>query len=152
MILLVEDNPGDALLVKEAMLENRIGNLLYHVVDGEQALQFLHQQAPLSEVPRPDLILLDLNLPGMDGREVLATIKQDPALLTIPVVVMTSSAAEADILRSYALHANCYVTKPIDLDQFMTVVKSTESFFVTIARRPSNSAQPTQSAHRYPRE
>jgi len=141
VILLVEDNPGDALLVREAMLENKIGNDLHHVTDGEEALRFLRREGEHGSAPRPDLIFLDLNLPRMDGREVLRTIKADPYLDTIPVVVMTSSAAEADVVRSYQLRANCYVTKPLDLDQFMNVVKCTESFFVSIVKLPPHDVQ-----------
>ncbi|MEY4754510.1 MAG: hypothetical protein RJA44_2185 [Pseudomonadota bacterium] len=137
-ILLVEDNPGDVMLVREAMQENKIGNQLHHVGDGEAALRFLARQAPYEQVPRPDLILLDLNLPLLDGRGVLAAVKGHPDWHDIPVVIMTSSQAEADVLASYRLRANCYVVKPIDLDQFMHVVRSIEQFWVSIVRLPAS--------------
>lgn len=135
-ILLVEDNPGDVMLVREAMLDNKIGNELHHVSDGRAALRFLAREAPYEHAPRPDLVLLDLNLPLLDGREVLAAIKSSKEWCEIPVVVMTSSQAEADIVASYKLKANCYVTKPLDLDQFMHVVHSIENFWFTIVRLP----------------
>lgn len=136
-ILLVEDNPGDVMLVREAMQENKIGNQLHHVGDGEAALRFLARQPPYEQAPRPDLILLDLNLPLLDGRGVLAAVKGTPDWHDIPVVIMTSSQAEADVLASYRLRANCYVVKPIDLDQFMHVVRSIEQFWVSIVRLPA---------------
>ena len=135
-ILLVEDSPADVRLTEEAFRENRIANNLHVVEDGEAAMAFLRRQGPYVDVPRPDLILLDLNLPRKDGREVLAEIKADDVLKTIPVVVLTPSQAEQDILRSYNLNANCYITKPIDLDQFINVIKAVESFWLTIVTLP----------------
>ena len=135
-ILLVEDNPGDVRLTKEALKEAKVRNNLHVVEDGVAALHFLRREGEFSGVPRPDLILLDLNLPKKDGREVLEEIKADSALKTIPVVVLTTSHAEEDIVRSYNLHANCYVTKPVDLDQFIRIVKSIEDFWLTIVRLP----------------
>lgn len=136
-ILLVEDNPADVRLTREALKEAKVHNSLYVVEDGVVAMEFLNRQGAYGDAPRPDLILLDLNLPKKDGREVLAEIKQDPDLLRIPVVVLTTSRAEEDILRSYDLHANCYVTKPVDLDQFITIVKSIEDFWLTIVKLPN---------------
>lgn len=135
-VLLVEDNPGDVRLTKEALKEAKVRNNLHVVEDGVAALHFLRREGEFSGVPRPDLILLDLNLPKKDGREVLEEIKADSALKTIPVVVLTTSHAEEDIVRSYNLHANCYVTKPVDLDQFIRIVKSIEDFWLTIVRLP----------------
>jgi two-component system, chemotaxis family, response regulator Rcp1 len=135
-ILLVEDNPGDVRLTKEALKEGKVRNNLHVVDDGVKALAFLRREAPFEEVPKPDLILLDLNLPRKSGREVLEEIKQDSLLRHIPVVVLTSSQAERDIVRAYDLHANCYVTKPVDLDQFITVVKSIEDFWFSIVKLP----------------
>ncbi|MGD8743260.1 MAG: response regulator [Granulosicoccaceae bacterium] len=136
-ILLVEDNPADVRLTREALKEAKVRNSLYVVEDGVDAMEFLNRHGEYSDVPRPDLILLDLNLPKKDGREVLEEIKQDPELLRIPVVVLTTSRADEDILRSYDLHANCYVTKPVDLDQFITIVKSIEDFWLTIVKLPN---------------
>jgi two-component system, chemotaxis family, response regulator Rcp1 len=136
-ILVVEDNPGDALLIMEVLKSNKIHNSLHVVKDGVEAMNFLYQKGEYSEVPRPDLIFLDLNLPKMDGREVLAELKSDDELKHIPVVVMTMSQSEEDILRSYNLHANCYVTKPIDLDQFVKVVESIEDFWFSLVKLPS---------------
>ena len=138
-ILLVEDNEGDARLAKEAMRDSKIRNTLHHVFDGEEALDFLRRKGPYAQSPRPDLILLDLNLPRKDGREVLAEIKSDADLKCIPVVVLTVSSAEEDVLKSYNLHANCYITKPIDLHQFMKVVHSIEDFWLTIVRLPDGT-------------
>lgn len=135
-ILLVEDNPGDVRLAQEGLKEGKIRNHLSVVRDGEEALAYLRREGEYSDATRPDLILLDLNLPRKDGRETLAEIKADPALLGIPVVVLTMSKAEEDILDAYALHANCYITKPIDLDQFIRVVNSIEEFWFTIVRLP----------------
>lgn len=135
-ILLVEDNPGDVRLTREALKEAKVGNNLHVVEDGVAALQFLRRESEFTDVPRPDLILLDLNLPKKDGREVLEEIKADDSLKRIPVVVLTTSHAEEDIVRSYNLHANCYVTKPVDLDQFIRIVKSIEDFWLTIVRLP----------------
>jgi CheY-like chemotaxis protein len=135
-ILLVEDNPGDALLVRESMRDLKLRNRLHHVSDGDEAMRFLKRQGEHAGAARPDLILLDLNLPGMSGREVLGAIKNDPALDVIPIVVMTSSSAERDIVESYEIGANCYVTKPLDLDQFMHVVQSVECFWLSIVKLP----------------
>lgn len=136
-ILLVEDNPGDVRLTQEALKEAKVRNRLHVVEDGVAAMGFLHQEGEYQGMPKPDLILLDLNLPKKDGREVLEEIKQDPSLMRIPVVVLTTSQAEEDIVRSYDLHANCYVTKPVDLDQFINIVKSIEDFWLTIVKLPS---------------
>ncbi len=136
-ILLVEDNPGDVDLVREAIEHNKVCNELYVAVDGVEALAFLRRQEPFTDAPRPDLILLDLNLPRKDGREVLAEIKADEQLRRIPVVVLTTSKQEEDILKVYNLNANCYVTKPLDLDQFLHVVKSIDSFWLGIVALPT---------------
>jgi CheY-like chemotaxis protein len=138
-ILLVEDNEGDARLAKEAMRDSKIHNTLHHVADGEEAMAFLRKEGKYEGVPRPDLILLDLNLPKKDGRQVLAEVKNDESLKRIPVVILTVSSAEEDILRTYNLHANCFVTKPIDLDQFMKVVRSVEDFWLTIVKLPNGT-------------
>jgi two-component system, chemotaxis family, response regulator Rcp1 len=136
-VLLVEDNPGDVRLTKEALREGKVRNNLHVAPDGVEALAFLRREGPYEDAVRPDLILLDLNLPRKDGREVLSEIKRDDTLRHIPVVVLTSSQAEQDILRAYDLHANCYVSKPVDLDQFITVVKSIENFWFTIVKLPT---------------
>jgi len=138
-ILLVEDNPGDVRLTKEALREGRIRHNLHVVDDGTKALQFLQREGEFADAVRPDLILLDLNLPRMGGREVLQLIKTDPNIQNIPVVVLTSSQAEQDILEAYKLHANCYVTKPVGLDEFVTVVQSIERFWFSIVRLPPSS-------------
>jgi two-component system, chemotaxis family, response regulator Rcp1 len=138
-ILLVEDNPGDVRLTIEALKEGKILNEVSVVEDGVEALDYLHRKGKYSEAPRPDLILLDLNLPKKDGREVLEDIKQDGGLKKIPVVVLTTSAAERDILRAYNLHANCYITKPVDLEQFIRVVQLIEDFWLTIVKLPQES-------------
>jgi len=138
-VLLVEDDPGDVLMTREAFEDNKIGNTLHVVRDGEEALDFLYQRGVYAEAPRPDLILLDLNIPKYDGREVLQMIKSDPELSLIPVVVLTTSSAEEDILRSYKLHANAYVTKPVDLDQFISAVRQIDEFFVSVVRLPRRS-------------
>ncbi len=135
-ILLVEDNPGDVRLTVEGLKESKVRNNLHVARDGVEAMEFLHREGQHTSAVRPDLILLDLNLPRMDGREVLAEIKSDPKLKTIPVVVLTTSRAEHDVLRSYELQANCYITKPVDLEQFITVVKSIEDFWFTIVTLP----------------
>ncbi len=135
-ILLVEDNPGDVRLTREALAEAKVRNRLAVVSDGVEALAYLRRQEPFSESPRPDLVLLDLNLPKKDGREVLAELKNDPALRRLPVVVLTTSSSEKDILESYDLHANCYITKPVDLDQFINVVTHIEDFWLTIVKLP----------------
>ncbi|GAA4097775.1 response regulator [Nonomuraea soli] len=137
-VLLVEDDAGDVLLTQEAFELNKVQNRLHVVGDGEQAMSFLRQDEPYAGVPRPDLILLDLNLPRKDGHEVLREIKADASLRTIPVVVLTTSEAEEDILRSYQLHANAYVTKPVDFSQFIRVVRQIDDFFVTVVKLPSN--------------
>jgi CheY-like chemotaxis protein len=138
-VLLVEDDPGDELMTREAFEDNKIRNTLHVVRDGEEALDFLYRRGAYPDAPRPDLILLDLNLPKYDGRQVLAQIKADAELALIPVVVLTTSSAEEDILRSYKLHANAYVTKPVDLDQFIAAVKQIDDFFVTVVRLPGRS-------------
>lgn len=136
-ILLVEDNPADVRLTQEALREGKVRNNLHVARDGVEALELLRRQGRFAQVPRPDLVLLDLNLPRKDGREVLAEIKADPELKTIPVVVLTTSSAETDILRSYSLHANCYITKPVDLEQFVSVVRSIDDFWLTVVKLPS---------------
>jgi CheY-like chemotaxis protein len=136
-ILLVEDNPGDVRLTQEVLREGNIFNHLSVVEDGVQALEFLQQQGNYSHSPRPDLILLDLNLPRKDGREVLAEIKFSTHLKRIPVVVLTTSQSKEDVLRAYDFHANCYITKPIDLEQFIKVVRTIELFWLTIVKLPS---------------
>jgi chemotaxis family two-component system response regulator Rcp1 len=140
-ILLVEDNPGDARLAIESLKDAKVSNNLYWVQDGVQALDFLRRQGEYPDAPRPDVVLLDLNLPKKDGREVLAEIKTDESLRRIPVVILTVSSDERDILESYDLHANCYVTKPIDLDRFLDVVKSIENFWLTIVKLPPNGGK-----------
>jgi two-component system, chemotaxis family, response regulator Rcp1 len=138
-ILLVEDNPGDVRLTREALKDGKIINNLHVAQDGVEALAFLRREGKYHNAVRPELILLDLNLPKKDGREVLAEIKADMALKRIPVVILTSSAAEQDIVKSYNLHANCYVTKPVDLDQFINVVKCIEHFWLTVVKLPLES-------------
>jgi chemotaxis family two-component system response regulator Rcp1 len=135
-ILLVEDNPGDARLTREALAMSKLPNTLHTVRDGEEALAFLRREGQFEDRPAPDLILLDLNLPRRDGREVLEDVKRDPRLMHIPVVVLTSSQAEEDILRSYRLHANCFITKPADLEQLTRVVQGIEQFWFTLVRLP----------------
>jgi CheY-like chemotaxis protein len=135
-VLLVEDDPGDVLMTREAFEHYKIRNQLHVVSDGEQALQFLHQAGDYAGAPRPGLILLDLNLPRRDGLEVLAELKADPGLRVIPVVILTTSQAEEDILRSYSLHANAYVSKPVDFERFMDVIRQIDNFFVTVVELP----------------
>jgi CheY-like chemotaxis protein len=135
-ILLVEDDPGDVLMTQEAFEHHKIRNALHVVSDGAEALRYVRREPPYEDAPRPGLILLDLNLPKKDGREVLAELKADPALRTIPIVVLTTSEAEEDILRSYSLHANAYVTKPVDFDRFVEVVRQIDDFFVTVVKLP----------------
>jgi len=135
-VLLVEDDPGDILMTREAFQHHKIQNKLHVVTDGEQALQFLHQTGEYTSVPRPGLILLDLNLPRRSGHEVLAELKEDPQLRVIPVVILTTSQAEEDILRSYSLHANAYVSKPVDFERFMDVIRQIDNFFVTVVKLP----------------
>jgi chemotaxis family two-component system response regulator Rcp1 len=136
-ILLVEDNEGDVRLTREALHEGKVANRLIVAADGVEALAVLRQTGAHADAPRPDLILLDLNLPRMDGREVLSQIKQDPVLRRIPVVVLTTSKAEEDIVRSYNLYANCYITKPVDFDKFVSVVKTIDEFWLTVVRLPT---------------
>jgi len=135
-ILLVEDNPGDYRLTQEALKEGKVYNNLYWARDGVEALDFLKQVGKFADAPRPDIILLDLNLPKKDGRQVLEEIKRDSSLRAIPVVILTTSKAEEDVLRSYDLHANCYVTKPVDLDKFIVVVQSIDRFWLTVVTLP----------------
>ena len=141
-VLLVEDDPGDVVLIREAFEHNKVYNALHVVSDGVQALEFLRHEGEYANAPRPDLMLLDLNLPRKDGREVLAEIKSDPALRSIPVVVLTTSKAEEDILRSYDLHANAYVTKPVDFNRFIEVVRQIDEFFVTVVKLPGHRPPP----------
>jgi CheY-like chemotaxis protein len=136
-VLLVEDNPGDVRLTREALKEGKVHNNLHVAPDGVEALAFLRREGGYADAVRPDLILLDLNLPRKGGREVLEEIKGDPSLRHIPVVILTSSSAEQDIARAYDLHANCYISKPVDLDQFIMVVKSIEDFWFTVVKLPS---------------
>jgi len=135
-ILLVEDNPGDIRLTQEAFKESKFLHDLFVAKDGEEALDFLYQKGKFEKAPLPDLILLDLNLPKKNGREVLQEIKNDPNMKRIPVVILTTSEAEEDILKSYELHANCYITKPVDMEQFINVVKYIENFWFTIVKLP----------------
>jgi CheY-like chemotaxis protein len=139
-VLLIEDDAGDTLMIREAFADNKVRNSLSCVTDGVQAMQFLRREGEYADAPRPDLILLDLNLPRKDGREVLAEIKGDERLATIPVVVLTTSAAEEDVLRSYQLHANAYVTKPVDFERFIEVVRQIDEFFVTVVKLPRRQA------------
>ncbi|ETB24000.1 chemotaxis protein CheY [Mycobacterium avium subsp. avium 11-4751] len=136
-ILLVEDDPGDELITREAFEHNKLNNRLHVAHDGEEGLNYLYRRGEFADAPRSDLILLDLNLPKYDGRQLLEKIKSDPDLAQIPVVVLTTSSAEEDILKSYKLHANAYVTKPVDLDQFMKAVRQIDEFFVQVVRLPS---------------
>jgi chemotaxis family two-component system response regulator Rcp1 len=136
-ILLVEDNPADVRLTQEALKEGKVYNNLHWAKDGVEALEFLHRKGKYAGAPRPDIILLDLNLPKKDGREVLQDIKNDDKLKRIPVVILTTSKAEEDVLKSYNLHANCYVTKPVDLEQFIVVVKSIDMFWLTVVTLPN---------------
>ena len=135
-LLLVEDDPGDVLMTQEALASAKILHELHVVNDGESAVAFLQREGEHAGAPRPDLVFLDLNLPRMDGREVLALVKADESLRSIPVVVLTTSSAEEDVLRSYGLHANAYVTKPVDFQAFMHVVRQIDDFFLTVARLP----------------
>ena len=135
-VLLVEDDEGDVLMTREAFEYYKIRNRLHVVSDGDQALQFLRNEGPYADAPRPGLILLDVNLPRRSGLEVLAELKQDPDLLVIPVIMLTTSSAEEDILRSYKLHANAYVTKPVDFEHFMTAIRQIDDFFLTLVQLP----------------
>ena len=136
-ILLVEDNPGDIRLTREALRDGKIYNNLYVARDGVEAMAFLRKTGQYAHAPRPDLILLDLNLPRKDGHEVLAEVKTDENLRRIPVVILTTSQAEEDIIKTYDLHVNCYITKPVDLDQFVKIVRSIEDFWLTIVKLPA---------------
>lgn len=138
-ILLVEDSPADVRLTREALAEGKVHNRLSIASDGVEALAFLRQEGQYAGSPRPDLILLDLNLPRKDGQEVLSEIKADPDLRRIPVVVLTSSRAEEDIVRTYNLHANCYITKPVDLDQFFAIIKAIDDFWLTVVKLPAEA-------------
>lgn len=146
-ILLIEDNPADVRLTKEALKDGKILNRLNVVMDGVEALAFLRRDGKHKDAPRPDLILLDLNLPKKDGREVLAEIKADEKLKSIPVVVLTISKADEDILKTYKLYANCYITKPVDLDQFIKVTKSIEDFWLSIVKLPPRGEINERDAH-----
>jgi CheY-like chemotaxis protein len=136
-ILLVEDNPADVLLTREAFEEGKLPYRLSVVEDGEQALRFLQKKGEFKQAPEPHIVLLDLNLPKKDGRELLAEVKSDPSLRHIPVIVLTTSDANQDIRRAYDLHANCYLTKPIDVDEFLKSIRSVENFWLTLARLPA---------------
>lgn len=138
-ILMVEDNPGDVILTEEGFKKGKLKNNLYVVTDGVAALDFLRKEGSYSNAIKPDLILLDLNLPKKNGQEVLVEIKQDPELRTIPVVILTSSTAEEDIVKSYKLHANCYISKPVNFDEFIKIVNSIEDFWFSIARIPNRN-------------
>ncbi len=135
-VLLVEDDEGDVLMTKEAFEYHKISNRLHVVTDGEQALQFVRREGPYADAPRPGLILLDVNLPRLSGLEVLAELKKDPELLVIPVVMLTTSRADEDILRSYQLHANAYVSKPVDFDHFISAIRQIDDFFMALVRLP----------------
>jgi CheY-like chemotaxis protein len=135
-ILLVEDNPGDERLTREALKEGKVYHKLHWAKDGVDAMEFLHQRGKYKDAPRPDIILLDLNLPKKDGRQVLSEIKQDPSLRAIPVVILTTSEAETDLVQSYDSHANCYILKPVELDHFIAVVKAIEGFWLQIVKLP----------------
>ncbi|MBN1522585.1 MAG: response regulator [Candidatus Aureabacteria bacterium] len=139
-ILLIEDNPGDVRLIKETFSEDKFYNRLFVAKDGEEAMNFLRRKEPFPDVPRPDIILLDLNLPKMNGHEVLSEIKSDPDLKTIPVVILTTSDAEQDIQKTYEKHVNCYITKPVDLNQFIRVVKGIEDFWLTMVKLPKKES------------
>jgi CheY-like chemotaxis protein len=136
-VLLVEDNPADARLTQEALRDSKMLTKLHHVQDGVEALQFLRREGPYHDAPTPDVMLLDLNLPRKDGREVLSEMKEDAFLRLIPVVVLTTSEAERDILKSYELHANCYITKPVDLDKFIYIIQTIEAFWLAIVTLPN---------------
>ena len=137
-ILLIEDNPGDVRLTEEALKEGKVINRLSVVPDGVEAIEYLRKRGDYASAATPDLVLLDLNLPKKDGREVLAEVKQDPELRKIPVVVLTTSRDEQDILKSYDLHANCYITKPVDFEQFIRVVRAIEDFWLSVVKLPPN--------------
>ena len=137
-ILLVEDNPADARLIKEVFKDTKTKNRLYVVKDGVEAMAFLNQEFEYADIPRPDVILLDLNLPRKDGREVLKELKEDDVLKRVPIVILTTSSAEEDIIKTYNNHANCYITKPVDFDQFLKVINSIEDFWLSVVKLPSN--------------
>jgi CheY-like chemotaxis protein len=137
-ILMIEDNPGDARLAREALKEGKILNTLHVMKDGREGLDFLYRRGRYLNVPKPDIILLDLNLPGLDGRQVLQEIKSNDSLKLIPVIVLTSSAAEEDILKSYDLHANCYIVKPVDFEKFTQIVKQLEDFWFSVVKLPTS--------------
>ncbi len=139
-ILLVEDNPADVRLTREALRRGRIANRLHVVDDGDKAIAFLRREEPYADAPRPGLVLLDLNLPGLDGRDVLAEVKSDPALRRIPIIVLTTSSAERDIAASYDLGANCFVSKPVALPEFLDVVRSFEGFWLTVVSLPESAS------------
>ncbi|MFG1947981.1 response regulator [Nonomuraea sp. NPDC048826] len=141
-VLLVEDDQGDVLITQEAFALNKVRNRLHVVSDGEQAMAFLRREGPYAEAPTPDLVLLDLNLPRKSGMEVLGEVKADPLLRTIPVVILTTSEAEEDVIRSYRMHANAYVAKPVDFGQFIRVVRQIDNFFVTVVKLPHQGRQP----------
>jgi CheY-like chemotaxis protein len=140
-VLLVEDDPGDVMLVREAFEDHKVGNILSVLSDGVEAMQFVRREGPYTQATRPDLILLDLNMPRKNGTEVLAEIKGDPNLSTIPVVILTTSEAEADILRAYQLHANAYITKPVDFQSFSEIVRQIDDFFIGLVRLPPQERQ-----------
>ena len=136
IILLAEDNDADVRLTQEALLDGQINNEIHRVKDGVEAMEFMRRQGEYEDAPRPDIVLLDLNMPRMDGREVMTEMSKDPHLASIPVVVLTTSEAEADLVKSYSLKANCYITKPVDFEQFVNVVRSIEHFWFSIVRLP----------------
>jgi two-component system, chemotaxis family, response regulator Rcp1 len=138
-ILMVEDNPGDVELTREALTGAKVNNRLWVADDGAKAVDFLYRRGEYANAPRPDIILLDLNLPKKDGRQVLAEIRSDPQLSEIPIVILTTSAAEEDILRAYQLHANCYITKPVNFSRFLEVIKAVEQFWLTVVRLPKGT-------------
>jgi len=140
-LLLVEDNPADVRLTQEALKNGKVLHKLFVIQDGMEAMVFLHKEPPYQESPRPDLILLDLNLPKKDGREVLAEIKADPNLRSIPVVILTTSQADEDILKTYDLHANGYIIKPVDIDQFFVIIRNIKEFWMAVVELPSNSSR-----------
>ena len=139
-ILLVEDNPGDVRLTTEALRRGRVANRLHVVDDGDKALAFLRREGEYADAPRPGIVLLDLNLPGLDGRDVLAEVKSDPALRRLPVIVLTTSSADRDIAKSYDLGANCFISKPVALDEFLDVIKSFEGFWLSVVHLPESEA------------
>ncbi len=139
-ILLVEDNAGDARLTQEAFRDSKVANKLHIVSDGALAMEFLRREGPYADAPRPDIVLLDLNLPKKDGRQVLREMKNDPELQSIPTVVLTTSEAEQDIVQSYQLHANCYLTKPVDLEKFLQIIRCIEDFWLSFVKLPGKAA------------